>query len=85
MAATINISLPDKLMTYVDAQTAAGHFDTPSEYIRELILEDRARHQRGLENHLLAALAEESQAVEIPEEVLDGGDIVGWMEDRQVA
>ncbi|MDQ2926379.1 MAG: type II toxin-antitoxin system ParD family antitoxin [Acidobacteriota bacterium] len=77
MATTINISLPEPLKTYVDAQIEAGDFGTPSQYIRELILDDRDRHRRNLEEHLLSALKEEQNALEIPDEVWDHGDIVG--------
>jgi len=72
---TLNISLPEPLKRYVDSQTEDGQFATPSEYIGELISEDRRR----LEAHLMEALKEEDQAIEIPQEVLAHGDIVGFI------
>ena len=80
MATTINISLPETLKTYIDAQTVAEDFATPDEYIRNLIEEDK-RH-KNLETHLLNALKDEANAVEIPDDILERGDIVGFLEDK---
>lgn len=38
---TMNISLPDALKSYVDAQVATRGFGTSSEYVRELIRKDQ--------------------------------------------
>ncbi len=47
--ATMNISLPDSLKTFVDDQVAQRGFGTSSEYVRELIRRDQERLQlRGL-------------------------------------
>lgn len=43
--ATMNISLPDALKSFVDEQAAGRGFGTSSEYVRELILRDRDRQQ----------------------------------------
>jgi antitoxin ParD1/3/4 len=80
MAATLNISLSAPLKAYVDAQTEAGNFGTPQEFIRELIQDDRDRHRRNLEDHLLASLKEKANGIEIPEDVLESGDVVGYLE-----
>lgn len=46
---TMNISLPDALKSFVDAQVNQGHYGTSSEYVRELIRKDQDRLQlRGL-------------------------------------
>lgn len=46
---TMNISLPDALKAFVDAQVAEGGYGTSSEYVRELIRRDHDRKQlRGL-------------------------------------
>lgn len=82
MAATLNISLPEPLKAYVDAQTEAGNFGTPQEFIRELIQDDRDRHRRNLEEHLLSALKEKDNAIEIPDEVWESGDVVAFLEAR---
>ena len=52
---TMNISLPDKLKSFVDEQVNQGRYGTSSEYMRELIRKDQDRlHLRGL---LLAGAA----------------------------
>jgi antitoxin ParD1/3/4 len=43
--ASMNISLPEELKDYVEARTHSG-YSTPSEYVRELIREDRKRRAK---------------------------------------
>jgi antitoxin ParD1/3/4 len=46
---TMNISLPEKLKAYVDAQVTGRRYGTSSEYVRELIRKDQDRqHLREL-------------------------------------
>ena len=46
---TMNISLPDALKAFVDAQVETGLYGTSSEYVRELIRKDQDRQRlRGL-------------------------------------
>jgi antitoxin ParD1/3/4 len=46
---TMNISLPDALKSFVDAQVTERGYGTSSEYVRELIRTDQdRRHLRGL-------------------------------------
>jgi antitoxin ParD1/3/4 len=46
---TMNISLPDTLKAFVDAQVVERGYGTSSEYVRELIRTDQdRRHLRGL-------------------------------------
>lgn len=46
---TMNISLPDSLKSFVDAQVTERGYGTSSEYVRELIRTDQdRRHLRGL-------------------------------------
>ena len=52
---SLNISLPEALKEYVEGQVASGDWGTPSEYIRELIRQDKERRLRELESELLAA------------------------------
>lgn len=80
MAASINISLPEPLKAYVDAQTEAGNYGTPQEFIRELIQDDRDRRRRNLEERLLESLKDKDRAIVIPDEVAEAGDIVGFLE-----
>jgi antitoxin ParD1/3/4 len=52
---SLNISLPEVLKAYVEGQVASGDWGTPSEYIRELIRQDKQRRLVNLEQDLLAA------------------------------
>jgi antitoxin ParD1/3/4 len=52
---TMNVSLPEALMDFVDQQVQSGGYSTSSEYVRELIRKEQDRqHLRGL---LLAGAA----------------------------
>lgn len=42
---TMNVSLPDELKDFVEAQVADKGYGTSSEYVRELIRKDRDRQQ----------------------------------------
>ena len=53
---SLNISLPQPLKQYVEGQVASGDWGTPSEYIRELIRQDKERRMYSLEQELLAAV-----------------------------
>ncbi len=52
---SLNISLPEALKNYVEGQVASGDWGTPSEYVRELIRQDKERRLCSLEQDLLAA------------------------------
>jgi len=52
---SLNISLPQALKNYVEGQVASGDWGTPSEYVRELIRQDKERRLGDLEQDLLAA------------------------------
>jgi antitoxin ParD1/3/4 len=51
---SLNISLPEALKAYVEGQVASGDWGTPSEYVRELIRQDKERRLATLEQELLA-------------------------------
>jgi antitoxin ParD1/3/4 len=53
---SLNISLPAALKKYVEGQVASGDWGTPSEYVRELIRQDKERRFVQLEQELLAAV-----------------------------
>jgi len=53
---SLNISLPEALKDYVEGQVASGDWGTPSEYIRELIRQDKERRLSALERDLIAAV-----------------------------
>lgn len=52
---SLNISLPETLKNYVEWQVASGDWGTPSEFIRELIRQDKERRLGNLEQDLIAA------------------------------
>jgi antitoxin ParD1/3/4 len=52
---SLNISLPEALKEYVEGQVSTGDWGTPSEYIRELIRQDKERRLHTLGESLLAA------------------------------
>jgi antitoxin ParD1/3/4 len=52
---SLNISLPEALKKYVEGQVASGDWGTPSEYVRELIRQDKERRFGRLQADLLAA------------------------------
>jgi antitoxin ParD1/3/4 len=51
---SLNISLPEALKAYVEGQVASGDWGTPSEYVRELIRQDKERRLANLQQELLA-------------------------------
>jgi antitoxin ParD1/3/4 len=61
---SLNISLPEALKDYVEVQVASGDWGTPSEYVRELIRQDKERRLGHLEQELLAAA--KGPKIEIP-------------------
>jgi antitoxin ParD1/3/4 len=55
---TMNISLPDPLKDFVDAQITSGRYSSVSEYVRELIRQDeKCKAEARLEAMLLEGLA----------------------------
>ena len=48
----MNVSLPEELKEFAEAQTKCG-YSTPSEYVRELIREDQKRKAREKLDQLL--------------------------------
>ena len=61
---SLNISLPEALKEYVEGQVASGDWGTPSEYVRELIRQDKERRLGNLEQELLAAA--KGRKIELP-------------------
>ena len=55
--ASLNISLPQSLKEFVEAQVQRSGFSTPSEYIRNLVRDDQKRRaEEKLETLLLEGL-----------------------------
>ena len=61
---SMNISLPDPLKKFVDAEIAKGRYSSASEYVRELIRADeKQKSQEQLEALLLEGLSSEESAL----------------------
>jgi antitoxin ParD1/3/4 len=61
---SMNISLPDPLKQFVDAEIAKGRYSSASEYIRELIRADeKHKAEDQLEALLLEGLSSEETAL----------------------
>lgn len=56
--ATMNISLPDSLKAFAQAQTETNSYSNPSDYVRSLIREDKEKKeaQHRIESLLLEGL-----------------------------
>ena len=44
--ATMNVSLPDLMKEWVEAQAATGRYSNASDYVRDLIRRDQEREQK---------------------------------------
>ena len=44
--ATMNISLPDQMKDWVEAQTSTGRYSNASDYVRDLIRRDQERQDK---------------------------------------
>jgi antitoxin ParD1/3/4 len=64
---SLNISLPEALKKYVEGQVATGDWGTPSEYVRELIRQDKERRLGNLEQELVAAAKGPKIEIPLPE------------------
>jgi antitoxin ParD1/3/4 len=61
---SLNISLPEALKEYIEGRVNTGDWSTPSEYIRELIRQDKEKRLGSLEQELLAGV--KGEKIEIP-------------------
>ena len=77
---SLNISLPDPLKAYVEDRVASGDFGTPSEFIRNLIRQDKEQRRTRLEAELLDALQTKELAI-APEE-LQGRSLVAVLREK---
>ena len=66
---TLHISLPDNLKRYVEQRVADGGYGNTSEYIRDLIRQDREERRRQAQRHLEALLLEGVESLERGETV----------------
>ena len=77
---SLNISLPDPLKAYVEDRVASGDFGTPSEFVRNLIRQDKEQRRSRLETELLDALQGEALAIS-PDE-LKGRSLVAVLREK---
>lgn len=77
---SLNISLPEALKNYVEGQVASGDWGTPSEYVRELIRQDKERRLSGLEQELIAAA--NGPKIELPVAEIRKRGLVATLRER---
>jgi antitoxin ParD1/3/4 len=77
---SLNISLPEALKDYIEGQVNSGDWSTPSEYIRDLIRQDKERRLRNLEQELLAGV--KSATIEIPVAEIRKKGLVAVLRER---
>jgi antitoxin ParD1/3/4 len=77
---SLNISLPEALKEYVEAQVATGDWGTPSEYVRELIRQDKERRLANLERELVRTAS--GPRIEIPTAEIRRKRLIGALRER---
>ncbi len=77
---SLNISLPDPLKSYVEDRVASGDFGTPSEFIRNLIRQDKEQRRLRVEAELLDAL--QTRQIAIAPEELAGRSLVTVLREK---
>ena len=58
--ATMNVSLPDEMKTWVEDQTETGRYSNASDYVRDLIRRDQERRDKIAHMQTLITEAVES-------------------------
>jgi len=64
---SLNVSLPKPLKDYIDKRVSAGGYSTPSDYICDLVREDRRRHYQAKLEALLLEGLESGPGIEVNE------------------
>ena len=77
---SLNIFLPEALEEYVEGQVATGDWGTPSEYVRELIRQDKERRLVTLEHELVSAA--KGPKIEIPLAEIRRKGLIAALRDR---
>jgi antitoxin ParD1/3/4 len=77
---SLNISLPEALKEYVQGQVASGDWGTPSEYVRELIRQDKERRLGNLEQDLIAAA--KGPKIELPVAEIRKKGLISMLRER---
>ena len=68
---SMNVSLPEELKEYVEAQTKSG-YSTPSEYVRELIRVDQTRRAKDRLDALLVEGLNSGDSIPVDTEFWNG-------------
>jgi len=68
------------LRAYVEERVASGDFGTPSEFIRNLIRQDKEQRRSRLEAELIDAL--QSKELVVTEEELKGRTLVSLLKEK---
>jgi antitoxin ParD1/3/4 len=77
---SLNISLPDPLKAYVEERVDSGDFGTPSEFIRNLIRQDKEQRRTRIESELLDAL--QSKELLVTQDELNGRSLVSILREK---
>ncbi len=77
---SLNISLPDPLKAYVEDRVSSGDYGTPSEFIRNLIRQDKEQRRSRLETELLDAL--QTKDLVITPEELNGRTLISVLREK---
>jgi len=77
---SFNISLPEAPKEYVEGQVASGDWGTPSEYVRELIRQDKERRLGNLEQELIAAA--KGSKIELPVAEIRKKGLISTLRER---
>ena len=77
---SLNISLPEALKEYVEGQVASGDWGTPSEYVRELIRQDKERRLGNLDQDLIAAA--KGPKIELPVAEIRKKGLISTLRER---
>ena len=74
--ATMNVSLPDQMKSWVEDQTRDGRYRNVSDYVRDLIREDQERKK---------AIAEIQEAVDqgLASGPPDPFDMAAWLDSKK--
>ena len=62
---SLHISMPEGLFEFVDERTREGHFRSPSDYVRQLILQDQERTADDSLEALLIEGLDSGEAIEM--------------------
>jgi antitoxin ParD1/3/4 len=77
---SLNISLPDPLKAYVEDRVASGDYGTPSEFVRNLIRQDKEQRLNRIETELLDVL--QTKNLKITPDELKGRSLVAVLREK---